>query len=355
MKNNQWVVYLAGIILLLGLALWVPGHIHFQWSVFRDQLQHVEWGGIAAGIALIWGGYLLRAVRWAILIKPQKKVRWVSLLGSQIIGFAAVALFGRLADLVRPYLVSRRTQLSLSSQIAVYTVERIMDAGAMAVIFSVILLFTPDRASLPHHEAVRKLVLTGLATLILGVIAIRVRALGEAAARLAEKGFGTFSPKLGRAIGTKIRMFRESLNVIRSFGDFAMIASSSLLMWAMITWAYLETIHAFVLSPPLASMTLGRCLVLMAASMAGSIVQLPLIGWFTQIAATAGTMEKLLNVAVEPALGCGAMLLIVTFMCVIPLGLIWARIEHVSLKKVSAESELLVAEEANESVAPSVG
>jgi hypothetical protein len=355
LKNNQWIVYLAGIILLLALALWVPGHVHFQWSVFRDQLQHVDWSRIAAGIALIWGGYLLRAVRWAILIKPQKKVGWPSLLGSQIIGFAAVALFGRLADLVRPYLVSRRTQLSLSSQIAVYTVERIMDAGAMAVIFAVILLFTPDRASLPHHEAVRKLVLTGLATLVLGVTAIRVKALGEAAAQLAEKGLGTFSPKLGHAIGSKIRMFRESLNVIRSFGDFAMIATSSLLMWAMITWAYLVTVHAFVLSPPLASMTLGRCLVLMAASMAGSIVQLPVIGWFTQIAATAGTMEKLLNVAVEPALGCGAVLLIVTFMCVIPLGLVWARIEHVSLKKVSEESELLVAEEANESVASSVG
>jgi glycosyltransferase 2 family protein len=355
LKNNQWIVYMAGILLLLGLALWVPGHVHFQWSVFREQLQHVVWWRIAAAIALIFAGYGLRAVRWAMLIKPQMKASWTSLLGSQIIGFTAVAIFGRLADLVRPYLVSRRTQLSLSSQIAVYTVERIMDAGAMAVIFSLILLFTPDRASLPHHEAVRKLVLTGLATLVLGVIVIRVKAFGEAAARLAEKGFGTFSSKVGAAIGNKIRTFRESLNVIRNFGDFVMIGASSLLMWAMITWAYLETVHAFVLSPQLASMTLGRCLVLMAASMAGSIVQLPVIGWFTQIAATAGAMEKLLGVAFEPALGCGAMLLIVSFMCVIPLGLVWARVEHVSLKKVSEESELLVAEEAGESVAPTAG
>ena len=39
------------------------------------------------------------------------------------------------------------------------------------------------------------------------------------------------------------------------------------------------------------------------------------------------------------ALACGTMLLIVTFMCVIPVGLIWARIEHVSLKKISEQSE----------------
>jgi glycosyltransferase 2 family protein len=41
----------------------------------------------------------------------------------------------------------------------------------------------------------------------------------------------------------------------------------------------------------------------------------------------------------EPALACGTMLLIVTFMSVIPVGLIWARVEHVSLKKISEQSE----------------
>jgi hypothetical protein len=44
------------------------------------------------------------------------------------------------------------------------------------------------------------------------------------------------------------------------------------------------------------------------------------------------------------------MLLIVTFMCVIPVGLIWARIEHVSLKKVSEQSEQL----GHEDVEPTV-
>jgi hypothetical protein len=89
----------------------------------------------------------------------------------------------------------------------------------------------------------------------------------------------------------------------------------------------------------LSAMTLARCMVLMAASMVGSVVQLPVLGWFTQIGVTAGVMQKIFHVQFEPALACGTMLLIVTFMCVIPVGLIWARIEHVSLKKVSEQSE----------------
>lgn len=105
------------------------------------------------------------------------------------------------------------------------------------------------------------------------------------------------------------------------------------------TAAYLEVAHAFVLSPELSSMTLARCMTLMAAGMVGSAVQLPVLGWFTQIGVTTGVMQDFFHVQFEPALACGTMLLIVTFMSVIPVGLIWARAEHVSLKKVSEQSE----------------
>jgi glycosyltransferase 2 family protein len=64
-------------------------------------------------------------------------------------------------------------------------------------------------------------------------------------------------------------------------------------------------------------------------------------------------MQKIFNVQSEPALACGAMLLIVTFMSVIPLGLIWSRIEHVSLKKVSQESEEFVQDDTEQAPAVS--
>ena len=40
-----------------------------------------------------------------------------------------------------------------------------------------------------------------------------------------------------------------------------------------------------------------------------------------------------------------AMLLIVSFLTVIPVGMLWARIEHLSLREVSRESEDLAAEQ----------
>ena len=354
MKKNSWILYLVGAILLGALAWLVHTRVHFQWSVFRDQLQHVDWRRIIFGVVLIASCYWLRAARWSVLIRPQKKVGMFSLVGTQVIGFTAVALFGRLADLVRPYLVAKRTRLTISSQIAVYTVERMFDLAATALLFSAALLLAPDRATLPHHEALQHTALFALVvTVALAIFAVAVRASGRAIAALTERAFGSVSPKLGHAVASKVLAFRDGLDSIATFGDFLWSMAISLVMWAFITAAYLETTRAFVLSPELSSMTLARCMVMMAASMAGSVVQLPVLGWFTQIAVTTGVMQKIFNVQSEPALACGAMLLIVTFMSVIPLGLIWSRIEHVSLKKVSQESEEFVQDDTEQTPAVS--
>jgi glycosyltransferase 2 family protein len=341
-KKHRWILYVVGAVLLAGLAWLVRTRVHFQWDVFLSQLQHVDWRRIALGVVLIICCYYIRAARWAVLIKPQKKVPYSSLWGTQVIGFTGVALFGRPADLLRPYLVSRRTGLTVSSQIAVYTVERMFDLAATALIFSAALLLAPDRATLPHHEALQHGAIFALIlTVALAVFAISVRLSGKAIAAVSEKSLSALSPAFGAAVGNKIRAFRDGLDAIATWQEAAMAMGLSLLMWAFITTAYLQTCQAFILSPQLSSMTLARCLVLMAASMAGSVIQLPVLGWFTQIGITAGVMQKVFEVQSEPALACGAMLLIVTFMSVIPFGLIWSRLEHVSLKNMTEQSEKL--------------
>jgi len=128
-------------------------------------------------------------------------------------------------------------------------------------------------------------------------------------------------------------------NTLRTPGDFAVTLGLSLAMWALISLSYLEIARAFVASPQLAGLTLAKCMLLMASSMAVSGFQLPVLGWFTQIGAVAAAMSGFFGVAAEPATACAATLLAVTFLGIAPVGLIWARFEHVSLRKVTAESE----------------
>ena len=340
MKAKRLIVWLLLTAALVALVLFIRARVQFSWTVFGQQLRQADWRRFVIGTALIYGAYALRAVRWSIFLKPVKRVSPLKLLGSQVIGFTGVALFGRLADLVRPYLVSRRVHLTVGSQIAVYTVERMFDLGAMALIFSLALLFAPDRNTLPHHELMVKVAKGSfIVTLALAIFAVVVRVSGGVLAAFAEKTIGALSAGIGKSIADKIRAFRDGLDTLASFPDFLMALGVSLAMWAMIVYAYLQTTWAFTDSPELSQMTLARCMVLMAASMGGSIFQLPVIGWFTTILATSATMHAWLGVAPEPALGAGAMLLVVSFLSVVPAGLIWSRFEHVSLRAVAAESE----------------
>ncbi|MDR3744709.1 MAG: lysylphosphatidylglycerol synthase transmembrane domain-containing protein [Acidobacteriaceae bacterium] len=327
------------ILLLLALIVYCNrDRIHFDWAVFWLELRHVGWLHIVAGIALIYATYLLRASRWSVFLNATKKVSPFTLVGPQFIGFTAVALFGRLADVIRPALVAKRVQLSISSQVAVYTIERMFDLGAAALIFSGALVFAPH--DLPHHEVFVRTGIVSLAgTALIALFAVTIRVAGGAVADLAETMLGWLSKPLAASVGRKIRGFRDGLNAISSAQDFLLVSLVSLAMWGLIGYAYVQTLHAFVDTPELATISFSRTMLLMGASIGGSLLQLPIVGWFTQIAVTAAAMHAFYGAPIEAATACGALLLVVTFLSIIPAGLIAARLNHINLKKVAAESE----------------
>jgi glycosyltransferase 2 family protein len=338
MNKRSRVLWTVGAVALLALVFLFRDKVHFDWAMFWYQLRFVSVGHIVAGIVLIYVTYWLRAVRWGVFVSPTKKVAASSLLGPQFIGFTAVALFGRLADLTRPYLVAKKLELPLSSQVAVWTIERMFDLGAAAVIFSSALAFAPK--GLPHHEVFVRTGLVSLGlTLAIACFAGLVRAAGGAVAGFARGTVGVLSKSAGESIATKIVGFRDGLNALTSLRDFGVVTLLSLAMWGLIGSAYLQTVHAFAHTPELAGLTFSRTMLLMAASIGGSLLQLPIIGWFTQIAVTAAAMHTFYGAPIEAATACGAMLLVVTFLCIIPAGLIYSRVEHVNLKKVASESE----------------
>jgi hypothetical protein len=343
LKKNQWILGLVVVAALAALLVWQHDRIHFDFGVFRAQLALADWRKIGIALGCIYVCYVIRSVRWALLLRHNKKVPLLSLLGTQVIGFTAVALIGRIADPVRPYLVAKKTGLPLSNQIAVYIVERLFDAGSMALIFCSVILFTAwfgAPGTLPHPEIMKKTSYWGMALTVAGALfLVAVRLAGGIVASFFEGLFGIVSEKLGHAAGNKIRTFRAGLDTMRTFSDFAVVTALSLAMWGLISLAYLEIIRAFVASPQLAGLTLAKCMLLMASSMAVSSLQLPIIGWFTQIGAVAAAMSGFFGVAAEPATACAATLLLITFLGIAPVGLIWARFEHVSLRKVTVESE----------------
>ena len=337
MNTKKLLLTIAAALIFVALLVYGSYRTHFRWDILGQQMHFVRWSNILFGVLLIYGAFLVRAVRWTVFLRPTKRLPPLYLLGTQVIGFTAVALLGRVADLTRPYLVARRTKLPVAPQIAIWTVERMFDFASMATIVSLALLLAPDRATMPHRAqalAGAKSLLSLAAMLVIFTILVRLS--GEAIAGAIERGL---PGKFGAAIAAKIRSFKEGLVAISSASALLQAAALSLLMWAMISGAYLTTVRAFASSPSLASMTLGRTVILMAASMVGSAFPVPVAAWFTQVIALQITLSQLFNVPQEVALACGAGLTFVTFLAVIPVGLIWSRFEHISLRRVSEQSE----------------
>jgi glycosyltransferase 2 family protein len=338
MKSRKAILWLA-VLLILAVVIYANrGRIHFDWAVFFQQLRHIAWIHIAIGIALIYSTYWLRSARWSVFLSATKRVSLFTLVAPQFIGFTAVALFGRLADVIRPALVARRIQLPVSTQIAVYTIERMFDLGAAAIIFSSALLFAPS--DLPHHEIFVRTGLISLAgTAIIAIFAVTIRVAGGAVATAVHAALHPLSKSIADSVADKIRGFRDGLNAVSSAQDFLVASLLSLAMWGLIGSAYVQTLHAFTDTPQLATLSFSRTMLLMGASIGGSLLQLPVIGWFTQIAVTAAAMHEFYGAPIEAATACGALLLFVTFLSIIPAGLIAARLNHVSLKSAAAESE----------------
>lgn len=338
-STRNRIVLVAVLVAVAALVVYGRHRVHFDWRVFAAQLREAQWNRIAIGLGCIYFGYVLRSIRWVWLMRHKKRLPLLSLLGTQVIGFTTVALIGRVADLVRPYLVARKTGLPLGSQIGVYVVERLFDAGSMALITSSAILLT-RAGGVPHPEVVRETGYWGLALTVAGALfLVAVRLKGEAMAALMGRACGVVSRGFGEAVREKIVSFHSGLDTLRSFSDFGVVLLLSLGMWVLIAFAYLETARAFVASPPLASMTAAKAVLLMVISGSASVVQLPVLGWFTQIGLVAAAISSFLGVAPEPAMGCAATLLVVTFLGIVPVGLIWARFERISLLRVAAESE----------------
>ncbi len=335
--NKQRLLSITVLLALALLVFFFHDRIHFDWSSFFGQLRQISPLHVIAGVALIYSSFWLRSIRWTIFVSPAKRLPPFSLVGSQFIGFTAVALFGRLADLTRPYLIAKRTDLPIASQVAVYTIERMFDLGAAAILFSSALAVTPRTA--PHHEIfVRAGIISLAGTAFLALFALAIRLFGEQIANLTRTLLGGFSALLAESVTTKILVFRHGLSAIPTLLEFAAAAALSLAMWSLIGESYVQTLHAFVQTPELATLPFSRTMLLMAASIGGSAVQLPIIGWFTQIALTAATMHTLYGAPIEAATACGAVLLIVNLLSIIPIGLLYARLEGTTLRAATQQS-----------------
>jgi len=324
----------------------------FDWATFWSEGRDLNPIHIVLAVALVYLSYVLRAVRWKIFLRPVRQgASTLGLISPTLVGFTGLALLGRPGELIRPYLIARRTGLTFSSQIAVWAVERIFDIGGFTVLMVLAIFLPTELRYLPNPEIYPRLRVGGflLVVLVAGLAlgAFLIAKFGEAVAVWIEARFAHLAANLGHRIAQKVREFRGGLDTIHSPLAFLQLTGVSVLMWWIIALAYREVTHAY--GPALEHMTVSKVLLLMGSSMLGSLVQLPGVGGGSQLA-TISALQHIFNASHELAASCGILLWVVTFVSVVPAGLLLAHRERLSLRKVAEETEQ---EEARAELSPS--
>jgi len=315
----------------------------FDWSKFLENTRDLSWLHVGYGVLLIYSAYVLRALRWKIFLRPvRKNASTLALISPTVVGFTGLVALGRPGELIRPYLIARRVNLSFSSQLAVWTVERIFDLGAFTILMvgaiflpTKLRLFAMERPVYYHWLHVTGYLLSGL-VLLLFAIAMLLSYQGPRIADWAERRLSHLGQNLGHRIAQRVREFSRGLHTIHGPFSFLQLAFISLGMWWIIAVSYEQVTRAY--GAPMQAMSTTQVLLLMGSSMVGSMVQLPGVGGGSQLA-TIEALDKVFQVPRELAVSCGILLWLVSFVAVTPIGLLLAHHERLSLRKVADESE----------------
>jgi len=340
MSKKQIIIYglLAAVFAIL-VYMQFRTWRHFDWATFWSQTDQVNKRHIFHAIGLIYLAYVVRAFRWKIFLRPvRRQASWWGLIAPTLIGFAGLAILGRPGELIRPYVIARKENLPFSSQLGVWAVERIFDIAAFTLLLMIAIFVAHSPRELEYYGRFRAggLVLLGI-VIAMTAAAIAISRNGEALASWVERRFSHLAANLGKRIALRVREFQRGLDTIDSAFSLLQLVLVSVIMWCMIAVAYKEVTHSYGAEELEIPQT--QVLLLMGSSMVGSMIQLPGVGGGSQLA-TIATLEHVFDVPHELAASCGIMLWLVTFVAVVPLGLLLAHRERLSFTKLAEESRL---------------
>jgi uncharacterized protein (TIRG00374 family) len=293
----------------------------FDWNLAAAALARLSWPWLLLSLAMAAASYYGRAVRWAVFLKPLKARPSIrNLLSATVIGFAAVTLFGRPGELVRPYLIAVKERVPVSSQFAAWFLERIFDLLMALLIFGFAL--TRAHASGAHVGPRLAVVLAvggrlaAFTSVALLVVLLALRQYAEPIGRRLIAGL-RFLPEARLLKFQKlVNAFVQGVESTRSGGALLLVLIYSVLEWALIAACYECLARSFFGT----SLSFVDVLVLLGFVSFGTIVQIPGIGGGMQVVSIV-VLTELFAVKLEVAAAFAMLVWSITFVAVVPVGL----------------------------------
>ena len=256
------VALLALTVVLIAVFL-RNADLHAVWGVMRTANPVL----IAAGVACVMLSYVLRAVRWQVMLAPLGRARFSVALRATIIGFAASFILpARAGEVLRPWLLARREGFDASAVFATIVIERMLDLVTVLTLLAVFLLaFDPGLSSMDPaaFATVRAGGLLAAVAAVVGVGLLFVFASRPALlARCVGVATGWLPARFRTTVARMALAFAEGLAVVRRPSHLARALAWSFVLWMLIaaqTWMVSAAVGVHL--PPSGSLLLIALLI----------------------------------------------------------------------------------------------
>jgi hypothetical protein len=210
-------------------------------------LEKIKLNYVIYFILLVIFMQLLRSYRWGVILHPMEKIDQVSLFSVTSVGFLAIAAIpARIGELARPYLISKRSSIKMSSALGTILVERVLD-GFSVLAIAVIVIFLTD---LPPFMIKSGFVFFILAFLMFCFIAFLILR-KEKALKLINKILNKLPGKFAHKMDELIYHFIDGFQIITNIKLLLYLFFLSALIWLVDVMAIYVLLLAFGFNLPL--------------------------------------------------------------------------------------------------------
>jgi glycosyltransferase 2 family protein len=317
--KSRKLLLILGALLVLGFLLYQSAsRIHlgdFSGAKLLHSIRSANSYLILLSLVTIYGCYALRALRWQVFQKNLGPSRFGVIYGMTLAGFSAIFLLGRAGEPVRPYLLARKENLPASDLFGVYVLERLFDAASSAVIAALGLLLFQSHAhageAASRLETAARTMGTFLFAGVLGATAFLVylRLHGTALLERQLQGWLTVAGWRKSVAGILLGFVR-GIQSIQSWGDLALSIFYSAAHWFLVLLVYYWVSRSF--GGSLAQISLGDAMLVLAFTLAGSAVQVPVAGGGSQVASFLA-YTAIFGIEKEPAAAAALLVWLISF------------------------------------------
>jgi glycosyltransferase 2 family protein len=313
------ILLLIVVLLIVGFLIYHSrGAIQlsgFSWEKLKESVRHARYSLLLLGIAALFATFAIRSLRWQRLSRYLDRANFGNIYRCTMIGFTAIFLLGRAADPLRPILIARKDKVPISNTFGIYLMERLFDAASTAVLAGLSLLIFPSRVAAQNGSASLMaaarstgiVLMAGLGAAVAFLVYFRLHGAAALGRRLEKWHSGSRGQ---RKLAVLLTGLSDGLQSIRSWSDLFAAIGYSTAHWSLVTLIYLLVMRSF--GGRLGEIGFSGAMLLLAFTMVGSAVQVPMVGGGSQ-AASFIAFTQVFGVEKEPAAAASIVLWLVTF------------------------------------------